>query len=475
MNKYQVNFIATKGVGEKSEVAKRKNDIGTQELATGQVSVLPANSKEIPAQYPKIADVLTMLNQTSDERDAIEVIVTKTPDGKAALNTYQRLANQGLKIEWFDKGTGKRTKKYDSESTAFCARMSKNNALGLDGVVDQLNYGILVNGGMAAEAVVSPQADDIEDVVVVDVATFEKFEWDEKLRRYKIYQKTDNFDKKVDLYEGNFFYIPNEPKSGRPDGTLHFEGAIYAISHYLKLMKDASAVLERIGYPRFSISIDDEKFYASLPAKVKADPELLKKTKKEFFDEIQRQCQMSGYNSDFISWSSVKKDVLGGNTSLGVDVRAWTEITNIEIPQAFTIPPIIMGRGQGKGSYALGTVEMEILVSYIESMRRASKRIIENIMNLWARTKGYNIRCKVTHNPIDWEKQIDKLTAQLKKLEFYRRLDEYGYIDTDEAARNTADVEKAEGRKPSDGSYAYLKQGSINDDANGTEPNGGTD
>lgn len=457
-------------------MAKRNKEISTQELASGQVSILTANAKDIPATFPKMADVLTAIQQAPDARTAIEIIVDKTPDGKAALNIYQRLANQGIKIEWFDKGTGKKTKKYDSESTQFCSRMSKNNALGLDGVVDQLHYGALVLSGMAVEVVITPSADDVEEVVIVDVSTFEKFEWDEKLKRYKIYQKVGYENKKVDLYEGNFFYIPNEPKPSRPDGTLHFESAIYAMSHSLQLSKDSSAVLARIGYPRFTISIDDEKFYASLPAKIKADPKLLEDTKKAFFQKIEQQCQASGYNSDFISWASVKKDILGGNTSLGVDVRAWTEITNIEIPQAFTIPPIIMARGQGNGSYALGTVEMEILVGYIDSTRRASKRIIENVMNLWARARGYNINCKVTHNPIDWEKQIDKLTAQLKNLEFFRRLNEYGYIDTDTAARNVADVEKAEGQKPPDGSYAYLKQGSTNDDGvDDTETNEGTD
>lgn len=442
-------------MGDKSKVAKKNRDFSTQELAIGQVSAIPSNNKNISTSYQKTTDVLKTIQQAYDARQAIEIIVDKTPDGKAALNIYQRLANQGIKIEWFDKNTGKKTKKYDSESTEFCARMSRNNALGLDGVIDQLHYGALIQGGMAAEAVVTPNADDIEEVIIVDVSTIDHFEWDEKLNRYKIYQKTDYGNEKVDLYEGNFFYIPNEPKPGRPDGTLHFESAIYAVTHYMELMRDASAVLSRIGYPRFSISIDDEKFYASLPAKVKADAKLLEETKKAFFEQVKRQCQMSGYNSDFISWASVKKDVLGGNTSLGVDVRAWTEITNIEIPQAFTIPPIIMGRAQGKGSYALGTVEMEILVGYIDSMRRASKRIVENIMNIWARARGYNIKCKVTHNPIDWEKQIEKMTASLKKLELYRRMQEYGYISEDEAARNTAEVEQAEGESPK-GMYAYL-------------------
>ena len=74
---------------------------------------------------------------------------------------------------------------------------------------------------MAAEVVVSKYADDVEDVVVVDVDTIDKFEWDEKLKRYRIYQKTDKVRRqKVDLCNGNFFYIPNDPL-GRADPTAY--------------------------------------------------------------------------------------------------------------------------------------------------------------------------------------------------------------------------------------------------------------
>jgi hypothetical protein len=446
-------------------VAKKNKELTAEEYSYGQVSVIPASSKDVPATYPKVADVLVELNNTNDVRSAIDVIISKTPDGKAALNTYLRLANQGIKIEWFNKNTGKRTKRYDGESDAFCSYMGLNNASGLDGLIDQFHYGAVISGGMAAEVVVSKGADEIDEVVIVDVSTIDKFVWDDKLKRYRIYQKQDGMGgKAVDLCEGNFFYIPNEPKPGSPKGTLQFESAVYSMAHYLKLMRDSNAVLERIGYPRYNTSIDDEKWYASLPGSVRNDPVKLKEAATKYFNEVKAQCALAGYNSDFIAWGSVKREQMGGNSSLGVDVRSFTEITDIEIPQSFTIPPIIMGRGQGKGSYALGTVEMEILVGKIESMRRASKRIIENIMNLWARVKGYNITCKVTHNAIDWEKQIDKLTAQLKKLELYRRLDEYGYIERDDAARNVADVEKAEGKKPPDGSYEYLKQSSTGTD-----------
>lgn len=443
----------------------RKKDVKTDDLNFGQVSVIPAATKDIPAQFPKICDLLTALNDARDLREAIDIIVFKTPDGKAALNTYLRLANQGIKIEWFNKSTGKRTKRYDGESDVFCSKVGRNNTAGLDGVIDQFHYGTLVLGGMAAEVVVSRGVDDIDEVIIIDVSTIERFVWDERLKRYRIYQKRDGVGgEKIDLCEGNFFYIPNEPKPGRPDGTLQFESAVYAMAHRLKLTRDSGAVLERIGYPRYNTSIDDEKFYASLPGSIKADTKKLKEVKEEYFRKVEEQCRSAGYNSDFISWASVKREILGGNSSLGVDVRSFTEITDIEIPQAFAIPPIIMGRGQGKGSYALGTVEMQILVGKIDAMRRASKRMLENIMNLWARVKGYNISCKVTHNPIDWEKQLDKLEAQLKNIEVYRRMEEYGYIDTDEAARNVANVEKAEGT-PNRG-FAYITKGAKDSEGN---------
>ena len=160
--------------------------------------------------------------------------------------------------------------------------------------------------------------------------------------------------------------------------------------------------------------------------------------------------------SDFVSWDSVKREILGGNSSPVLMSGRLQRLPISRYHRRLQYPDNYGARSR-QGSYALGTVEMEILVGKIESMRRSSKRMIENIMNLWARVKGYNISCKVTHNPVDWEKQIDKLEAHIKKIEAYRRMQEYGYIDIDEAARNVANVEKAEGKQPPDGLYEYLE------------------
>ena len=111
------------------------------------------------------------------------------------------------------------------------------------------------------------------------------------------------------------------------------------------------------------------------------------------------------------------------------------------------------------GSYSLGTVEFKIVTETVDSMRRASKRIIEQIINLWARVNGYNVYCSVTHNPIDWTTEIDKMEAQIKKMEVARRKEEYHWISHDRAAQDGAGVDKADSADA--GFFEYLKKAAV--------------
>jgi len=435
------------------KIKSKKKKTSITPVSIGRVSEIPRDKLNISASYRSSDKILEELQSTSDAVKQIEIIVSKTPDGQAALNIYQRLANQGIDIEWFDATTGELTKSYDAEVREFASRAIKNSTTGIDGLIDMIIYGLVVQGGSAVEIVVTEDAKDIDEIVVVDVSTFDSFEWDDKLGRYRIYQKS-NQSKKRDLYSGNFFYTPNDPKPSSPKGTLHFEGAIYAMTHYLSLMKDAGEVLKRIGYPRYNFTIKATELIESLPDVIKNNPEELSKALDKEFNNIQSQVSGMNSNSDFIGFDYVTRETIGGNSSIGVDIRSFIEILNYEIPQAFKIPPIIMGRGQGGGSYALGTVEMKVLIDKIESMRRVTKRMLENIMNFWARVKGYNITCKVNHKPIDWQKELDIVQTKLRWLEYYRRMQEYEYITAHEAAQKVAGKEFAVG--DTKGKYAYL-------------------
>lgn len=434
-------------------MAKKK---GKEErpVSTKQISVLKYSDRNIFIDNRKTIDLLKEIVSAPTKFDAVSAIIDKTPDGKMAFNTYLRIANQGIKVELHNAVTGKVIKKYDRELRDFTKDIGKNNSSGLDGLIDQLHASAISRTGMAVEVVVNEDATDVEEVVIIDPATITEFKWLPEKKRYAAYQNGVN-SQKVDLYDGNFFWVPHQPKPGRPDGTMQFEPAIATMTEFYQLIQDSMVVLNRIGYPRYKCEIDRAALIESATPAQKSTPEAQEKLFTAVFNQVEEQMRKMGKDNDLVTFDSNKVDVLGGGVNgSGIDVRAWFEVLEPLIVNSFQLTPVLMGR-LSSGSYSLGTAEYKIVRDTVDTMRRASKRIIEEVINLWARVKGYNVRATVTHNPIDWQTEKDKLEVELMKMEKARRAEEYRWISHDEAAQQGVGADKASKPEQMD-MYEYL-------------------
>lgn len=432
----------------------KKDKESNEPIVTGQVSQIPLQDKDIYVSVQRTTDVLKKLGCEPNKFKAIDILINETPDGKQAYNNYIRLANQGLNVELYNRSTGRRVKRYDAECRDFCSKLGVNNAEGLDGLVDQLHGSSVAHGGMACEVVVTPDGRDIEDVLLVDPATFIEYKWLENEHRYAIYQR--RYDgKKIDLYEGNFLFIPHQPKTGRPDGTLQFLPAVPITVMYYQLLADSLRILNRIGYPRYKNTIDLEALMNTIPLNQRDTAKKQNQVIQEHMRLIEDNLARMGKDSDIITTSCNEIEVLGGGVNgSGIDVRAWFEVLDVLIVNSFTMTPVLMGRLTG-GSYSLGTVEFKIVTDTVDSLRRGSKRILEGIINIWARVHGYPVYAVVTHNPIDWEVQKDKLEVELMRMQKARRAEEYRWITHDEAAVEGIKAEKAPDDK-NNGMFEYL-------------------
>lgn len=447
-------------------------------IATRQVSVIPSQDRNIFVDNRITFDLLKKLIHARNKFDAIDVIVNETPDGKNAKNVYLRLANQGIKIELHNSTTGRLVKRYDEECRNFCKNIAKNNAAGLDGLIDQLHDSAITRSGMAVEVVVTEDAKDIEEVVIVDPATIQEFKWLPEKKRYAAYQNVANYNnggQRVDLFDGNFLWVPHLPKPGSPVGTLQFEPAIATEAQFYQLQQDSLAVLNRIGYPRYKCTIDTAALLESATPAQKSTPEAQARLMNDAFDQTEAQLRKMGRDNDLVVSSANNVEILGGAVNgSGIDVRAWFEVMKPLICNAFQLTPVLMGRLES-GSYSLGTAEYSIVVDTIDTMRRSSKRILEYIINLWARVKGYNVTATVTHNPIDWETQIAKLDVQLKTMEKARRAQEYGWISADEAAQTGVGADKAFDNEEQIDMYEYLTHNKQSTEEIVTEEENGSD
>lgn len=418
---------------------KKKSE---RSISPKQISVMKSSDMNIFIDNRKTIDLLKEIATAPTKFDAIRTIIEKTPDGKMAMNIYLRLANQGIKVELHNSTTGKTVKKYDRELRDFTKNIGKNNASGLDGLIDQLHASAISRTGMAVEVVVNDEATDIEEVVIIDPATITQFKWIPEKKRYAAYQNGINAQQ-VDLYDGNFFWVPHQPQTGRPDGTMQFEPAIATMTEFYQLIQDSMVVLNRIGYPRYKCEIDRAALLESATPAQKSTPEAQEKLFESVFNQVETQMRKMGKDNDLVTFDSNKVELLGGGVNgSGIDVRAWFEVLEPLIVNSFQLTPVLMGR-LSSGSYSLGTAEYKIVKDTVDTMRRESKRIVEEIINLWARVKGYNVRATVTHNPIDWQTELDKLNVELKKIEKARRSEEYRWISHDEAAQQALGQDNA--------------------------------
>ena len=69
--------------------------------------------------------------------------------------------------------------------------------------------------------------------------------------------------------------------------------------------------------------------------------------------------------------------------------------------------------------------------------------MIENVGRIWLQLNGIQGNFKLTHKPIDYQNEIQKWSAQLKKDEHYKKAQENGWISPDDAASGAIGVEKA--------------------------------
>lgn len=437
-------------------LGRKKDKEHNETISLTQVSQVPPENRDIYVSTRRTFDLLERIACEPNKFKAIDTIIEETPDGKQAYNTYLRLANQGISIELYNRNTNRRVKKYDVECRSFCSKLGVNNSAGLDGMLDQLHGSSIAHGGMACEVVVNADATDVEDVLLVDPATFVEYKLLKDEHRYAIYQSRAD-GKKIDLYEGNFFFVPHQPKPGRPDGTLQFLPAVVTMTQFYQLLSDSLRILNRIGYPRYDVKLLREAILNSLPASEKSSNERQQKAYKKAFDEVEANLRRIGKDNDIIHFDNTEITTIGGGVNgSGIDIRAWFEVLEPLIVNSFSMTPVLMGR-LTSGSYSLGTVEFKIVTDTVDSMRRGSKRILEDVINLWARVRGYPVYAVVTHNPIDWEVQKEKLEVELLRLQKARRAEEYNWISHDEAAIEGVGAEKASG-DDTNGMFEYLKK-----------------
>lgn len=393
--------------------------------------------------------LLTELRNASSSGDKIELIAAKDPDVSMAVWAFQRLCMQGFQIEITDLN-GKRLPDAEALFNLQCRNWNKIGNDGLDGLVDNLHKTGLLYNIMMIEVVVDKTGENtFSGIYIIDPRTIEwKLEDRDGIEQWIPYQDQDG--NKVDLTKGNIFWVMANPDISKPTGPYLLESAIPAVDYKLQTIKDSSAVLRRQGYPYNIYTISKERVINSLPANLKNNKKEIKEAVRNAVEAARQVAGNRQPTQDIVVTDDIAVE-RNSNSSAGssIDTRAWFSEIDLQMLNGCKTLGFLMNRNSGS-TESWGTVQMKLITEMVESFQNKSKRLVENVGAVWLQLNGIQGHLKLTHNPLDYQSEIQKWEAQEKKDNHFKTAEEQGWISTDEAAQGAVGNEKATGTKNSD-------------------------
>lgn len=442
-----LNSFFGKFAKNKKPTKQNSENVTVIEVKTGdKISYAGYKTGDTVTQEYQASSLLTELRSKSNIGEQIEVIVAKDPDVSQSVWAFQRLCMQGINIEIRDMN-GTRIPEAEDLFNYQCRFWNKLSADGLDGLIDNLHKVGLLYNIMMVEVVVDKRGDNtFSGIYIIDPRTVEfKLENRDGVDQWIPYQ--DQEGDKVDLTQGNIFWVVANPDMTTPKGPYLLESAVPAVDYKLQTIRDSSAVLRRQGYPYNIFSINKERVIASLPANQRNDIKFVKQAIKDAVDLAASVAVGREPTQDIVVTDDIEVE-RSSNSSAGssIDTRAWFDTIDIQMLNGCKTLGFLMNRASGQ-TESWGTVQMKIITDMVKSFQNKSKRLIEDIGAMWLQLNGYQGTLKLTHNPLEYQSEGQKWEAQNKKDLHYKTAENQGWINVDEAAQGALGVDKATGEK----------------------------
>lgn len=455
--------------------SKSTKSIEVIEIKTGdKVSYVGYNIGDTVEQESQASALLDDLRNQTDVGEQIEVIAAKDPDVSQAVWSFQRLCMQGINIEIRDLN-GQRLPDAEELFNYQCRFWNRLGEDGLDGLIDNLHKtGLLYNIMMIEAVVSSPNENTFSGIYIIDPRTVE-FQLEERdgVEQWIPYQDQDG--KKVDLTQGNVFWVSVNTDITTPTGPYLLESAIPAVDYKLQTIRDSSAVLRRQGYPYNIYSINKERVVNSLPASQQNDPDKVKKAIQEAVDLASSVAVNREPTQDIVVTDDIEVNRSSNlSASTSVDIRAWLEPIDVQMLNGCKTLGILMNRNSGS-TESWGTVQMKVITDMVKSFQRKSKRLIEQVGAMWLQLNGYQGTLTVTHKALEYLSEQQMWTAQMQKDNHYKLAEEQGWISTDEAAQGALGKDKATGEKNTGSNNNENNNNESDEDTENNENNENTE
>jgi hypothetical protein len=270
----------------------------------------------------------------------------------------------------------------------------------------------------------------------------------------------------LDPSHANFFWVPSDPDIGDPRGSLTMVPVLQAVDFQMQILQDLQAVLHHQGFAKNDIEINLEKLETYCPSDKKNNVAEKYKWLQAECTRIQTLVQTMKPDADYIHSDDIKVNMAqGANSGRSLDVRAVTELVDVQMLNGSKQMGIMTNRVGGKGeTMGWGSITYKIFTDGVMSCQRGSKRLVEAIGRLWLRVNGIQGTPVFKHNIVNWENEEQRYKVKLMEEQFHAIAVLLGWESNDSAAQQVVKAEKAVGDPLYESIKVSFSQGGGNGD-----------
>jgi hypothetical protein len=356
-----------------------------------------------------------------------------SPDASMAMWNFLRLANNGHELEATD-GNGNPDERSLEYLNSLAARVGKLYGGGADQLINVMLLTGYTQGAIALEVELTENLKDVADFHPLDPSRLD-FQVDKETQETKLVQKQVDGSYK-ELNPNQVFYQPFDPDIDDPYGRSPILPVLQIIFFQVEVLKDLKQVAHHQGHARFDVSVVEESIMNNIPPQIKAQGEsAVRSFVNSYVSDIKSTFKKLKPDDNFFHTDSVKVDMSGGTQGRSMDGTALINIINQQVTTALKQLPILLGHNEGV-TETHGTVQWQIFVAGVESIRRGVKRMLERAYNLALQVQGSQSTAKLTFNEIRVTDRLQDAQAEQQETNTLITQVNQGWIDNDEAANS---------------------------------------
>jgi hypothetical protein len=236
----------------------------------------------------------------------------------------------------------------------------------------------------------------------------------------------------IDLDSPTFFYVSGDPSLLDPYPQSPLESSIQPVLAFAQFLNDLRRVCSRSVYPKFDVSIDEEKLRANMPMDVQADPELQAGFLNGVISQVETMINDLGVEEAAVHFDFIKIEYIKGQS--GDVPQTFDTVKGIyegKIATGAKVMPSIVGHGTGTQNTA-STETMLAVMTANSLVRLKIQELMSRTLTLAVRLYGVEASVSFEFDSIDLRPDSELEAFKTMRSERFLNLLSLGLITDEE-------------------------------------------